>query len=299
LPAIQSTIAERDQLREALNSLEACVGFVPPGHFYSPIPNWAEITINEERIFKICARTISGLDLRESEQLVLLQQFTSYYPDIPFTAKKMDGLRYYYDNLAYSYSDAIMLHCMMRHRRPKRIIEVGSGFSSCVMLDTDEFFLASSISATFIEPYPALLMSLIKESDKNKVTVIPQNLQEVSLSVFDSLCRDDFLFIDSTHVSKIDSDVNWILFEILPRLASGVYIHIHDIFYPFEYPKEWLYEGKAWNEAYAVRAFLQYNSAFGIVLMNTFMEHFYDAFFQEHMPLCLKNRGGSLWIQKL
>lgn len=299
LPVVQSTVAERDRLRAALNSLEARVGFVPPGHFYSPLPDLAEIAINEKRIFGICSRTLPGLDLREAEQSKLLLQFASYYRDIPFAAEKLDGLRYYYENPMYSYSDAIILHCMMRHCRPKRIIEIGSGFSSCVMLDTDEIVLGGSISFTFIEPYPALLESLIKESDKTKVTIIPYRLQEVGLSVFDSLYRGDILFVDSTHVTKVDSDVNRILFEILPRLGPGVYIHFHDIFYPFEYPKEWFYEGKAWNEAYAVRAFLQYNTAFRVVLMNTFMEHLREGFFQEHMPLCLKNRGGSLWLQKI
>jgi hypothetical protein len=299
LPVVRSTVAERDQLRAALDSLKARVGFVPPGHFYSPFPDLAEIATNEKRIFTICSRTLPSLDLREAEQHKLLLQFASYYGDIPFAAEKVDGLRYYYENPAYSYSDAIMLHCMMRHCRPKRVVEIGSGFSSCVMLDTNEVFLAGSISFTFIEPYPDLLASLIKESDKSKVTIIPHALQEVELSIFDSLYRDDILFVDSTHVSKIDSDVNRVLFEILPRLRPGVYIHFHDIFYPFEYPKEWLYEGKAWNEAYAVRAFLQYNTAFRVVLMNTFMEHFREGFFQEHMPLCLRNRGGSLWLQKI
>src|SRR5690606_17050723 len=109
---------------------------------------------------------------------------------------------------------------------------------------------------------------------------------------------NDILFIDSTHVSKINSDVNYIFFEILPRLASGVYIHFHDIFFPFEYPKAWVYEGRAWNEAYILRAFLQYNNAFSVVLMNTFMDQFHKSFFREHMPLCLINPGGSIWIRK-
>ena len=97
----------------------------------------------------------------------------------------------------------------------------------------------------------------------------------------------------------MSSDVNHIFFEILPRLSSGVHIHFHDIFYPFEYPKDWVYEGRAWNEAYVLRAFLQYNSAFRVVLMNTFMERYHESFFQERMPLCLKNTGASLWIRKM
>ena len=191
-----------------------------------------------------------------------------------------------------------MLHCMIRYLRPKRIIEVGSGFSSCVTLDTNQLFFGNSISTTFIEPYPSLLLSLLKETDKNSAKIISRRVQDVDMAEFEALAANDILFIDSTHVSKVSSDVNCIFFDILPRLATGVHIHFHDIFYPFEYPKEWLLEGRAWNEAYMLRAFLQYNKSFEVVLMNTYMEHFHESFFKENMPLCLNNRGGSIWIRK-
>lgn len=116
---------------------------------------------------------------------------------------------------------------------------------------------------------------------------------------FDILKENDILFVDSTHVSKVGSDVNYLLFEILPRLNKGVYIHFHDIFYPFEYPKEWIYDGKAWNEDYILRAFLQYNDSFKIFFFNTFLESFFREKFTLEMPLCLKNTGGSLWIKKI
>jgi hypothetical protein len=187
---------------------------------------------------------------------------------------------------------------MIRHLKPRRIIEIGSGFSSCVTLDTNELFLDSSIKTTFIEPNPDLLLSLIKKNDKNKIKIIPKRLQDISLKVFGELGVNDILFIDSTHVSKINSDVNRIFFEILPALSSGIYIHFHDVFFPFEYSKAWIYEGRAWNEAYLLRSFLQYNSEFSVVLMNTFIRHFHESFFREKMPLCLKDPGGSLWIRK-
>jgi len=272
--------------------------FVPPGHFYSPIPSMDEIIRDDSKIFGDIPRNIDGLDLHEAEQLRLLNQFVAYYDEMPFQAQKCEGLRYYFENPAYSYSDAIFLHCMIRHLKPNRIIEVGSGFSSCMTLDTNELFYGGSIATTFIEPYPELLLSLLKEADKSTIKTIPTRLQDVDLREFDALQANDILFIDSTHVSKINSDVNRIFFEILPRLSSGVYIHFHDIFYPFEYPKSWVYEGRAWSEAYLLRAFLQYNSAFSVVFMNTFTEHFHESLFQEKMPLCLKNTGGSIWIRK-
>jgi len=90
-----------------------------------------------------------------------------------------------------------------------------------------------------------------------------------------------------------------VFFEILPRLNSGVYIHIHDAFFPFEYPRAWIFDGIAWSELYLLRAFLQYNRRFRIVLMNTFMEQFHESFFRDNMPLCLENRGGSIWLEKI
>jgi methyltransferase family protein len=299
LPILRRIISERDKLRCELDVLTRNLRFVPPGHFYSPIPSLEEIRRDESKIFGTFPSNIPGLELHEIQQLALLNNLTAYYRDIPFQPGKTEGLRYYYDNPFYSYSDAILLHCMIRYLKPTRIVEVGSGFSSCVTLDTNELFFGGSIATTFIEPYPERLVSLIKDEDKGRIRIIPFGLQDVDPVEFEALKANDILFIDSTHVSKINSDVNAIFFDILPRLPSGVYIHIHDIFFPFEYPKVWVYEGRAWNEMYLLRAFLQYNNAFSVVLMNTFMQHFHTSFFDLHMPLCLKNTGGSIWIRKV
>jgi len=296
LPIIRDLVSERNKL---LSVLEEVIRFAPPGHFFSPIPSLDEIRQDESRIFESVPRDIISVELHESEQLTLLEEIAHYYKEMPFQSHKVEGLRYYFENPAYLYSDAIILHGMIRHLSPKRIIEVGSGFSSCVTLDTNELFFNGSISTTFIEPYPHLLMSLVKEEDKGRIRMLPFRLQDVDVSEFEALGANDILFIDSTHVSKVNSDVNRIFFEILPRLSPGVHIHFHDIFYPFEYPKEWVYEGRAWNEAYMLRTFLQYNTAFRVVLMNTFMERYHESFFQERMPLCLKNTGGSIWIRKM
>jgi len=107
------------------------------------------------------------------------------------------------------------------------------------------------------------------------------------------------LFIDSTHVAKFNSDVNYVFHKILPALASGVYIHFHDVFYPFEYPREWLLKGWAWNEQYMLRAFLEYNNDFKIVLFNTYLENKYEQDLKNRFPLLYKNTGGSIWVKKL
>jgi hypothetical protein len=99
-------------------------------------------------------------------------------------------------------------------------------------------------------------------------------------------------------VSKIGSDVNHLFFEVLPRLARGVYVNFHDVFHPFEYPRSWIYEGRAWSEAYLLRSFLTFNHEFEVVLFNTFLETFHEPWFREHMPLCLENPGGSIWLRR-
>ncbi|NQS88701.1 hypothetical protein HQ584_02790 [Patescibacteria group bacterium] len=116
---------------------------------------------------------------------------------------------------------------------------------------------------------------------------------------FKQLKENDILFIDTSHVSKTGSDVNYIFFDILPNLNSGVLIHFHDIFYPFEYPKKKILDGHAFNECYILRAFLQYNTRFKIILFNTFLEHYYEDWFRQNMPLCLRNKGGSIWLRKV
>ena len=289
---------ENAGLKAELKAAMSPAGFVPPGHYYSPLPDFDQIRRDEERIFTPWPRTIPGIDLREEEQLALLKSLAEYYRDIPFPDHQTGNFRYHFFNQSYAYSDGVFLYCMLRHLKPRRIIEVGSGYSSCVTLDTDELFLNKRTEITFIEPYPQLLQSLIREEDKGRVTIVPQPLQQVDRSVFDKLEAGDVLFIDSTHVGKVDSDVNRLFFEILPAVRRGVYVHLHDIFYPFEYPKESFRAGRAWNELYYLRAFLQFNTEFSIVLMNTFLQHFHEEYFRTHMPLCLLNQGGSIWLRR-
>ncbi len=110
---------------------------------------------------------------------------------------------------------------------------------------------------------------------------------------------NDILFIDSSHVSKTGSDVNHLLFKILPLLNDGVMIHFHDIFFPFEYPQWWAFEGRAWNEAYLLHAFLAHNRAYQIEFFNTYVIDRYRERIAAEFPLFLKNEGGSLWLRKV
>jgi hypothetical protein len=270
--------------------------WVPDGHFYSPIPDLAEIAARDVAIFRPADSDLPGIKLNVDSQLNLVKQLKGNYGSVPFTPSPSSANRYFYENPAYSYSDAIFFHLMIRAYKPRRIVEIGSGYSSAVALDTNEMFLGGKCSMTFIEPYPDLLRSLMRPEDAiHRILELP--VQDVPLDIFDELDHGDILFIDSTHVSKIGSDVNFIYFEILPRLKPGVLVHIHDVFINFEYPREWVEEGRVWNEQYLLRAFLSFNSRYKILLMNTLVEDLYEDWFQENMPLCLVNRGGSIWLK--
>jgi len=286
--------AERDQLRADLAHWKT---WMSPGHFYSPIPSLDEIRARDAELFGPPPATLPAIELRENEQVALIRELARFYPDMPFPRLQQPETRYWFDNWAYSYADAIYLYSMLRHLHPRHVIEVGSGFSSAAMLDTSERWLPET-AFTFIDPDPTTLDALLRPADRGQVRILPSRLQDVPLTMFDALAANDVLFIDSTHVSKTGSDVNRIIFEILPRLASGVYVHFHDVFYPFEYPREWVYEGRAWNEDYILRAFLEFNDAFEIVLFGTWLARFQRELLAETMPLVLENPGGSLWLRK-
>jgi predicted O-methyltransferase YrrM len=275
-------------------SLNCCY---PNGHFYSPVFLLEDVKKREFEIWKnIKNESIQGVKLYVDEQKDLVSKFSQFYDELPFKSKSQN--RYQLENGYYSFTDGIILYSMMRFFQPKRIIEVGSGFSSMVMLDVNEIFFKNQIDLTFIEPYPDRLYSLMRESDKDLITLIESDVQKIPITTFEKLEKGDFLFIDSTHVSKTGSDVNYILFEILPFLKKGVLIHFHDIFHPFEYPKEWVFNGVNWNECYMLKAFLMYNEMFKIKYFSHYLQSFHKSSFNK-MPLCFNNSGSSLWIEKL
>lgn len=272
--------------------------FVPPGHFYSPLPTREEIAAGyaDEDAF---SPPFPGVDLNEQGQSERLERFAQWYPEHPFVSQPDPRHRFYLNNPAYGPSDAIMLYSMMREARPRRIIEVGSGFSSAAMLDVDEHVLGNTVQFTFIEPDATLVRSLLRPEDSIRATVIEKKVQHVPLEVFSALQENDILFIDSSHVSKFCSDVNRLFFHVLPALAPGVLIHIHDITWRLEYPRQWLEEGRAWNEQYLLRAFLMYNPSFRVELFTSYIEHYKGAYLQQHMPLCVRTGGGQFWLRKL
>jgi hypothetical protein len=186
----------------------------------------------------------------------------------------------------------------LKHFKPKRLIEVGSGFSSAVMLDTLETVPYGDVEVTFIDPFPELLLGLLKAGDTNHVKIVKKKLQDIDLEVFNQLKEGDLLFIDSTHIIKYGSDVQRIFIEILPILPVGIFVHFHDIFFPFEYPSDWLASGIYWNESYFLRAFLAYNEAWNVLFFNNYANLMFKTEVEEKMPICLKNTGGSIYLRR-
>jgi predicted O-methyltransferase YrrM len=293
----------RHGLCRALRQLDAVSGcgdvssflkFAPPGHFYSPIPGEEDIQRREPEV-----GAVRDVELNEEGQRRLLLELTRYYGELPFRKAKEPDRRYYFDQPWYGYADAIYLYSLIRHFRPKRYFEIGSGFSSAAALDTSDLFLAGNMRCTFIEPYPKRLQDLLRAADWSRCRLDRRRVQDVPLVTFEELESNDVLLVDSSHVCKVGSDVNHLLFKVLPTLRRGVLIHFHDIVYPFEYPEAWLREGRAWNEAYLVRAFLQNNHAYRVLLFGSYIARRFKPLLEEHMPLCLKNTGGALWLLKV
>jgi predicted O-methyltransferase YrrM len=294
----------RELANENLHLRELYEAWVPTGHFYSPFPDLDDYGRRVAGL-RDPHRELPGIDLHEDEQLALLEVLAALLDpasgggggDLHEHEDRRGDRRYWLDNPAYAHGDGTVLHAMLRHARPRRIVEVGSGYSSALILDTVEQHLPAT-TVTFVEPYPALVEGLLRADDERRVTIHRVPVQDVDPAVFAALEPGDLLFIDSTHVVKAGSDVNHLFFEVLPRLAVGVWVHLHDIFFPFEYPEAWVREGRAWHEAYLLRAFLYRNEAFAI-------RWFQDMLWARHrealarLPWVARNPGANLWLQRV
>jgi predicted O-methyltransferase YrrM len=275
--------------------------YVPPGHFFSPVTDPAELRAREAEIFaEEDPAGLPGIALNEAGQFAMLDRLARHAPTPPFRAEAVPGLRFRYENDAYSYGDATVLACMILEHRPRRIIEIGSGWSSACILDTVDHMAGAAVELTFIEPYPARLHSLLREGDSSRAAIHALPVQAVDLGLFDALAPGDILFIDSTHIVKTGSDVVHELFRVLPRLAPGVLVHFHDVFFPFEYPRAWaIGENRSWNELYALRAFLANNREYEILLFNDFLAKRHRARLAAALPQAMANPGGALWLRKV
>lgn len=209
---------------------------------------------------------------------------------------------FYWNNGMFPPLDAIILYGMLCEFKPRRLLEIGSGFSTEIAL------LASQHSGTAIhciEPYPSARLLAI-EPQLSDLTRLP--LQQIEPALFAELQAGDFLFIDTTHTVKINSDVNHLVFNVLPYVKPGVFIHIHDIFLPYEYPKSWYDEISIyWNEQYLLLAYLLENPTMEIILPNYFLtmtkKELLRKRFESFDIWGLTNNlggasGASMWLRK-
>ena len=244
----------------------------PYGNFYSPIVDPETVRDYVEKGLKLSPGEIAAINLPVDEMVMFWNNHKDFIARTPFTFDKNETSRYYSSDSPYPLGDAVTLRAMINAYRPRKIIEVGCGFSSACILDTVDEIGLSPFQLTCIEPLPAALKKRLSDADIDKIRLIESGVQDVPVDVFEDLDRNDVLFIDSTHVLKTGSDVHYEFFYILPKLKSGVLIHFHDCRYPFEYPTPFIFERNySWNEVYALRAFLMYNSKFKVIFYNSLL----------------------------
>lgn len=239
----------------------------PEGHFYSPVVDTEEVARDRARIWP-GRLDVPGIDMQEeAHRRLLADDFPTLLGEYvyPRTGPADEELSFYYEeNSQFGWLDSRALFCLMRMIRPKRIVEVGSGYSSLLMSDVNDRFLDGGTRITCIEPYPRPFLE--SGSGSGRYALVKQRVQEVDTALFESLCDGDILFIDSSHVCKTGSDVTHLFLEVLPRLANGVYVHVHDVFLPEDYREDWvLEENRCWNEQYLLQALLAENPNFQVV----------------------------------
>lgn len=274
-------------------------------HYYSPVPDIKDL--HKREIWTKVA-DLTGIDFNVENQLAFLAEVGAQYGrecDWPLD-KTANKYQFFVNNNSFNFGCAASLHTIIRHFRPKRIIEIGSGNSSRVISaavsenrkSTPDHFL----EYTIVDPYPdeAALFGL-----PNLTHIKKDRVELLDPSFFNQLEENDLLFIDSGHSVKIGGDVNYLILQILPRLAHGVVIHFHDIPLPYEYPEVY-YTNPAfrmfWTESYLLQAFLSFNSDFEILLgMAYLMVNHLDVFsnaFPMFDPKIHEASAGSFWIRR-
>jgi len=228
---------------------------IRPIHYYEPLPDFSSITA--EQVNR--RRSYSAIDFKWQDQLALLHKLTKYRNELLDTG-------FDFKNDFFNGFDAAIYYCLIRHLQPQRIIEIGGGYSTRIA----DKALARNQKGTLtcIEPYPE---DRLLEPQLN-IEIVDKRVEEIDLSFFSCLEANDILFIDSSHTVKFGSDVCYEFLEILPSLNPGVWIHVHDIFFPHDYPADWLLNRRlALNEQYLLEAFLAFNKTFSPQLANYWM----------------------------
>lgn len=266
---------------------------VTQDHAYTPQPTVASLSLD---LWEGQRYANQGWALDMEQQRALfgdIAPFTQELTDVP----RQSTADFYWDNHLFPNFDACVYYGLCRHVRPATILDIGGDFST--PLAGRAAYLNGTTQVRCIQPYPTSTLRAVREP---WLYVLEQAVQDVPLAMYSSLQANDIVFINTSHVSKIGSDLHHILFQILPILPSGVFVHFNSIFLPHEYPHEWVVERNwFWNEQYLLLAFLMYNPAFRVVLTNHhFLYTSYSVAEQALQALALGPlHGASLWLQKV
>jgi hypothetical protein len=267
---------------------------VTPVHYYSPIPDTRALP---DALWDHSSAP-PGIDFDEAGQLRYLRDvFPRYQSEYDLFPSAPTGVPYqfHFNNPMFDGTDALVLYCFVRHFRPRRIVEVGCGYSSRV--SAQAALVNGDTQLLCVEPYPAPELA---QGFPGLTQLIRTPVQDVALDLFESLQTGDILFIDSTHVTRCGSDVNFLFLEVLPRLQPGVVVHVHDIFLPDEFPKAWIKDHHLfWNEQYLLQAFLTFNAEFEVLFSNALVGKKYQADMQKSFPKSQPWWGGSsFWMRR-
>ncbi len=271
-------------------------------HFYSPVPDISDL--QNRKIF-VRKSLLKGIDFREKEQLDLLLELGAKYGqecDWPQEQTNFDE-EFHLNNDSFRFGCAAGLHTILRNYKPKNVFEIGSGYSSRVISKALDLNAKDGAECYYeiIDPYPN---DVIKNKLKNVGKINEQRVELVSPDLFTRLQENDVLFIDSGHTVRVGGDVNYLYLEVLPILAKGVIIHIHDINLPYEYPEVYCTNPSFrvfWTEAYLLQAFLAFNTSFEVMLGMTFIQTQHMDVFMKAFPKYQSDfsRSGSFWIRKI
>lgn len=271
-----------------------------PNHYCSPIPDVGKLTVADfERRSELV-----GVELREPEQLVFLETCAAYrneYTWFPDSGPAI-STEFHFNNGTFHHVDAEVLYCMVRHYKPRRIVEIGAGYSTLITARACEVNrTVHGVECTFtaIEPSPHDIFLHLTVPGLTRL--VRQPLREVDMSAFSVLEENDILFIDSSHVLKIGSDVQREYLEIIPRLRPGVLVHAHDIFLPAEYHRDWILDDHIfWNEQYLLQAFLAFNAEFEVVWAGSYMHLKHAGKLMECFPGYdpKSDWPGSFWFRR-
>jgi predicted O-methyltransferase YrrM len=241
-----------------------------------------------------------GIDWNLPRQLEVAREVAGYIEELRDIPQHSDDVRVFcWRNPFFNSADALVHYGLFRSRKPRRVVEVGCGWSSLLLaraLNANEASGSHRAEVTQIEPYPRReLMSVLPKHWTMHESII----QRAPLEIFEKLGAGDILFYDGSHVAKCASDVNWFFFEVLPRLASGVLIHVHDIFFPHDYPEQWMFErGQTWNEQYVLQALLMGGDRYRVEIANRLLCVHHQATLDSLYKGLQPSFGCSLWMMK-